>query len=116
MHLMSGEEVRVIIVPRKPANDRTVGKGDSLLHKPRREREDWIRMSDIIKTQQGLARKAETHKTHNFEDLYHLLCNRERIEAALQHVLVNDGAGTPWRGGMILKNVQDVHTSAIVYE
>jgi hypothetical protein len=41
-------------------------------------------MSDIIKAQQGFARKAETNRTHRFEDLYHLLCKREWIEEALQ--------------------------------
>src|SRR5258708_10484786 len=109
MHLMSGEEVRVIIVPRKPANDRTVGKGDSLSFKPRRGREDWIRMSDIIKTQQGLARKAETNRTHHFEDLYHLLCKREWIEAALQHVLDNDCAGPAGVVGMRWRRCTDVN-------
>jgi len=47
-------------------------------------------MSDIIKAQQGLARKAEVNRTHHFEDLYHLLCKREWIEEALRHVLDND--------------------------
>ncbi len=68
-------------------------------------------MSDIIKTQQGLARKAETHKTHHFEDLYHLLCKREWIEEALQHVLDNDGAGTAGVDGMSWKNFNDVNKS-----
>jgi hypothetical protein len=68
-------------------------------------------MSDIIKTQQGLARKAETHKTHHFEDLYHLLCKREWIEEALQHVLDNDGAGTAGVDGISWKSFNDVNKS-----
>jgi len=68
-------------------------------------------MSDIIKTQQGLARKAETNRTHRFEDLYHLLCKREWIEEALQHVLDNDGAGTAGVDGMSWKNFNDVNKS-----
>jgi hypothetical protein len=68
-------------------------------------------MSDIIKTQQGLARKAETNRTHRFENLYHLLCKREWIEEALQHVLDNDGAGTAGVDGMSWKNFNDVNKS-----
>ena len=68
-------------------------------------------MSDIIKTQQGLARKAETNRTHHFEDLYHLLCKREWIEEALQHVLDNDGAGTAGVDGMSWKSFNDVNKS-----
>jgi retron-type reverse transcriptase len=65
-------------------------------------------MSDIIKTQQGFARKAETNRTHRFEDLYHLLCKSEWIEEALQHVLDNDGAGTAGVDGMSWKAFHDV--------
>jgi RNA-directed DNA polymerase len=68
-------------------------------------------MSDIIKTQQGLARKAETERSHHFEDLYHLLCKKEWIEEALQHVLDNDGAGTPGVDGMSWKAFHDVDKS-----
>src|SRR5438874_6423784 len=68
-------------------------------------------MSDIIKTQQGLARKAETNKTHHFEDLYHLLCKREWIEEALQHVLDNDGSQTAGVDGMSWKSFNDVDKS-----
>ena len=65
-------------------------------------------MSDIIKTQQGLARKAQRNRTHRFEDLYFLLCKREWIEEALQHVLDNDGAETPGVDGMSWKAFNDV--------
>ena len=68
-------------------------------------------MSDIIKTQQGFARKAETNRTHRFEDLYHLLCKSEWIEEALQHVLDNDGAGTAGVDGMSWKAFHDVDKS-----
>lgn len=68
-------------------------------------------MSDIIKTQQGLARKAETNKTHHFEDVYHLLCKREWIEEALQHVLDNDGSGTAGVDGMNWESFNDVDKS-----
>src|SRR5260370_28000271 len=111
MHLMSGEEVRVIIVPRKPDNDRNVGKGDSVIDKRRRVREGWIRKSELIKNQHGLARKAEANRTHRFEDLYHVICKREWSEEALQHVLENDGAGTPGVDGMSWKTFNDVEKS-----
>src|SRR5215467_2597231 len=54
-------------------------------------------MSDqnIIKAQQGLARKAQTQRSHRFEDLYFLLYKREWIAEALDHVLSNSGALTP---------------------
>jgi retron-type reverse transcriptase len=65
-------------------------------------------MSDIIKTQQGLARKAETDRTHHFEDLYHILCKREWIEEALQHVLDNDGSQTAGVDGVSWKTFNDV--------
>jgi hypothetical protein len=65
-------------------------------------------MSDISKTQQGLARKAETDRTHHFEDLYHILCKREWIEEALQHVLDNDGSQTAGVDGVSWKTFNDV--------
>jgi RNA-directed DNA polymerase len=51
-------------------------------------------MSDIIKTQRSLARKATHHRTHQFEDLYRLMCREEWIRTALDHVLSNQGART----------------------
>ncbi len=68
-------------------------------------------MSDIIKTQQGLARKAQTNRIHRFDDLYFLLCKREWIEEALQHVLNNDGAGTPGVDGISWKAFNDAEKS-----
>ena len=68
-------------------------------------------MSDIIKAQQGLARKAQADKEHRFEDLYHLLCKREWIEEALRHVLTNDGSQTPGVDGMSWKAFNDAEKS-----
>jgi len=68
-------------------------------------------MSDIIKAQQGLARKAQANKAHRFDDLYHLLCNREWIEEALRHVLNNDGSQTPGVDGMSWKEFNDAEKS-----
>jgi RNA-directed DNA polymerase len=68
-------------------------------------------MSDIIKAQQGLARKAQANKAHRFDDLYHLLCKREWIEEALQHVLTNDGSHTPGVDGMSWKDFNDAEKS-----
>ena len=68
-------------------------------------------MSDIIKAQQGLARKAQANKAHRFDDLYHLLCKREWIEEALQHVLNNDSSQTPGVDGMRWKDFNDAEKS-----
>jgi RNA-directed DNA polymerase len=68
-------------------------------------------MSDIIKTQQGLARKAEAQRAHRFEDLYHVICKREWIEEALRHVLDNDGSQTAGVDGMSWKAFNDVEKS-----
>jgi len=68
-------------------------------------------MTDIIKAQQGLARKAQANRTHQFDNLYHLLCKREWIEEALRHVLSNDGAGTPGVDGISWKAFNDAEKS-----
>ena len=68
-------------------------------------------MSDIIKAQQGLARKAQADKSHQFQDLYHLLCKREWIEEALRHVLNNDGSQTPGVDGISWKDFNDAAKS-----
>jgi RNA-directed DNA polymerase len=68
-------------------------------------------MSDIIKAQQGLARKAQANKAHRFDDLYHLLCKREWIEEALRHVLNNDGGHSPGVDGMSWKDFNDAEKS-----
>lgn len=68
-------------------------------------------MSDIIKAQQGLARKAQVDREHRFRDLYHLLCKREWIEKALWHVLDNDGSQTPGVDGISWKSFNDAEKS-----
>src|SRR5260221_2828964 len=68
-------------------------------------------MSDIIKAQEGLARKAQADKEHRFRDLYHLLCKREWIEEALWHVLDNDGSQTPGVDGISWKSFNDTEKS-----
>src|SRR5438034_5420624 len=68
-------------------------------------------MSDIIKAQQGLARKAQADKSHQFQDLYHLLCKREWIEEARRHVLKNDGSQTPSIDGISWKDFNDAEKS-----
>ncbi|BAY59167.1 reverse transcriptase (plasmid) [Leptolyngbya boryana NIES-2135] len=60
-------------------------------------------MSDIIKTQRSLARKATHHRTHQFEDLYRLICREEWIRTALNHVLSNQGARTAGIDGVTKK-------------
>jgi RNA-directed DNA polymerase len=49
-------------------------------------------MSDIIKTQRSLARKALHNPTHRFDHLYRLICQEEWIRTALDAVLANKGA------------------------
>jgi RNA-directed DNA polymerase len=68
-------------------------------------------MTDIIKTQQGLARKAQFDQVHQFSDLYFLLCKKEWIGEALQHVLSNDGATTAGIDGMSWRHFNDVNKS-----
>ena len=57
-------------------------------------------MNDILKTQRSFARKANVHKEHRFEDLYHLMCREDWLWAALQHVLSNKGGRTPGVDGI----------------
>src|SRR5207247_8708076 len=91
-------------------------KGCSYLINHEGQREDWMRMSDIIKAQQGLARKAQADKSHQFQDLYHLLCKREWIEEALRHVLNNDGSQTPGVDGISWKDFNDAENNALENE
>lgn len=60
-------------------------------------------MSDIIKTQRSLARKATHNQTHQFEDLYRLMCREEWIRTALNQVLSNQGARTAGIDGVTKK-------------
>jgi RNA-directed DNA polymerase len=63
--------------------------------------------ADLIKAQQGLARKAPADQAHRFDDLDHLRCTRAWIEAALRQVLDNDGSPTPGVDGMSWKDCKD---------
>ena len=63
-------------------------------------------MSDILKTQQSFARKAESQIEHRFGNLYHLICRTEWIETALAHVLANAGARTAGVDGISRKSLQ----------
>jgi group II intron reverse transcriptase/maturase len=51
-------------------------------------------MSDLIKTQRSLARKALYRPTYQFDHLYRLICQEEWIRTALHVGLANKGART----------------------
>ncbi|MBC8252689.1 MAG: group II intron reverse transcriptase/maturase [Ardenticatenia bacterium] len=63
-------------------------------------------MSDILKTQRSLVRKAITQTEHRFGDLYHLICRKDWIEEALIHVLNNTGARTAGVDGVSRKRLR----------
>jgi len=69
-------------------------------------------MSDILKTQQSFARKAQANQEHHFQDLYHLLCRWEWIATALGHVLSNDGSRTAGVDGISRKDLKTVEQQA----
>jgi RNA-directed DNA polymerase len=56
--------------------------------------------NDIRKTQRSFARKAQAAPHHQFQDLWHLLCRQEWIDAALTKVLTNTGAKTAGGDGV----------------
>ncbi|MEM9216804.1 MAG: group II intron reverse transcriptase/maturase [Cyanobacteria bacterium P01_F01_bin.150] len=60
-------------------------------------------MSDIIKTQRSLATKAKYNPTHQFGDLYALMCRVEWIRVAFTRVLANQGARTAGIDGVTKK-------------
>lgn len=62
-------------------------------------------MSDIIKTQRSLATKAKYNPTHQFGDLYRLMCRVEWISVALTRVLANQGARTAGIDGVTKKTL-----------
>jgi RNA-directed DNA polymerase len=64
-------------------------------------------MSDILKTQQSFARKAQAKPEHRFEDLYHLICRMDWLEEALNHVLMNQGARTAGMDGISKTDLKD---------
>jgi RNA-directed DNA polymerase len=65
-------------------------------------------MSDILKTQQSFARKAQANKEHHFNDLYHLICRWEWMEQALGHVLSNNGSYSAGVDGISRKELMTV--------
>ncbi len=63
-------------------------------------------MSDIIKTQRSLARKAKYQKEHQFDHLYRLICRQDWIEFALNRILSNQGSKTAGIDGVTKKALQ----------
>ena len=51
-------------------------------------------MDDLRKTQESFARKAQAQLTHEFRDLYHLVCREDWLREALQAVLRHTGSRT----------------------
>lgn len=60
-------------------------------------------MSDIIKTQHSLAKKALYQPEHQFDHLYRLICREDWIQAALAAVLSHQGARTAGIDGVTKK-------------
>jgi RNA-directed DNA polymerase len=60
-------------------------------------------MSDIIKTQRSLAKKALYQPEHQFDHLYRLICRTEWIQKALDTVLSHQGARTAGIDGVTKK-------------
>ncbi len=60
-------------------------------------------MSDCIKTQRSLAKKATHEPTHRFDHLYRIICQEEWIRSALDAVLSNQGARTAGIDGVTKK-------------
>jgi retron-type reverse transcriptase len=60
-------------------------------------------MSDIIKTQRSLAKKALYQPEHQFDHLYRLICREDWIQAALAAVLSHQGARTAGIDGVTKK-------------
>jgi group II intron reverse transcriptase/maturase len=70
-------------------------------------------MSDIIKTQCSLARKAEHNPQHQFDHLYRLICREDWIHAALKSVLSNQGAKTAGIDGVTKKELASSSAKAV---
>jgi len=64
-------------------------------------------MNDICKTQQSFARKAQAQPEHRFEDLYHLICQKEWLNAALEAALRNTGSQTAGIDGINRQSLQE---------
>ena len=64
-------------------------------------------MDDLRKTQESFARKAQAQPTHEFRDLYHLVCREDWLREALQAVLCNVGSRTAGVDGISRKQLTD---------
>jgi RNA-directed DNA polymerase len=64
-------------------------------------------MSDLRKTQESFARKAQAQPEHRFGDLYHLVCREEWLKEAFQAVLRNAGSRTAGIDGISRKHLAD---------
>lgn len=74
-------------------------------------------MSDIIKVQHSLARKAQSDTNHRFGHLYRIICNKEWINEALEIVLQNKGAKTAGIDGVTKKTLQSAESrKALIQE
>ena len=60
-------------------------------------------MSDIIKTQRSLARKALHQPEHQFDHLYRLICRSDWLKDALDAILSNQGSKTAGIDGLTKK-------------
>ena len=70
-------------------------------------------MSDIIKTQRSLARKALYQPKHRFDHLYRIICQEEWISTAITRVLANKGARTAGIDGVTRKTLRTKATGAV---
>ncbi len=70
-------------------------------------------MSDIIKTQRSLARKALYQPMHRFDHLYRIICQEEWISTAITRVLANKGARTAGIDGVTRKTLRTKATGAV---
>jgi RNA-directed DNA polymerase len=64
-------------------------------------------MNDICKTQQSFARKAQAQPEHRFGDMYHLICGKEWLTAALEATLQNKGSQTAGMDGINRQQLQE---------
>jgi RNA-directed DNA polymerase len=64
-------------------------------------------MDDLRKTQESFARKAQAQPTHEFRDLYHLVCREDWLREALQAVLCNVGSRTAGVDGISRKQLAE---------
>jgi RNA-directed DNA polymerase len=73
-------------------------------------------MDDLRKTQESFARKAQAQPTHEFRDLYHLVCREDWLREALRAVLRNAGSRTAGVDGISRKQLADETAQARLIE